>query len=228
MKKYLATSILFLQLINSIAQAPVKPVEPVSFTQGKVIYRITYLNVDFIEQVKPYMPTEMVLQYNPGFSKSEIKAASGGNLTLYNAKDGITRILMNLKGQNVAMKIAADEMAKSISSSLPPHVVQLTKETKKIAGVVCKMARVVYIDSAFYNMSFELYYTDRIKAKAPYFNPYKEIKGLPMVIQMMQNGMYMRFEAVQVIAEKTPDKEFITPEGYREIDQKEYLELISN
>lgn len=228
MKKYLALYAFHFLVLEILAQAPAKPVEPVSFTQGKVVYRITYLNVDFVEQVKPFMPTEMTLQYNPGFSKSEIKAASGGNLTLFNVKEGMTRILMNLKGQNVAMKVPAAEMAKSISSSLPPHVVQLTKETKKIAGIVCKMARVIYTDSAYFNMSFELYYTDRIKAKAPYFNPYKEVKGLPMVIQMMQNGMYMRFEAVQAISEKTPDKVFDVPEGYREIDQKEYLELITN
>ena len=104
--------------------------------------------------------------------------------------------------------------------------VELTDETKVIAGLTCHKAVVTTQPS---NETFDVYYTNEIRLSDPNMtNPYKQIDGVLMEFQLSLSGLKMRFTADNFENSlKTPLKELEYPKNSYKVSRDQMSEIIS-
>jgi len=190
----------------SIAQKP--------FTEGKIVYSITYPDMEMDNQMAGMMPTEQVVFVKGMNTRTDFSMGMGINSsTIMNGKTGDMIALTDMMGTKSAVKISAAEIKKASdkSKSGTPKVT-LSSETKVIAGYTCKKAVV----SGENGGTLDIYYTDKITSKLAGVSEYKEIKGFPMEYAVEQSGIKMKFSAKSI----TPQKVAI-PADYKVMTQEE-------
>jgi hypothetical protein len=218
-RKYsLFFAILFITLNNFNATAQK------SINEGKVVYAISYPDMDLDPQMQAMMPTESVVFFKGVYSRTDLSLGMGfSSSSIMNAKSGEVIALTDVMGSKSAMKMSAADLkkAKSENKTAAPAI-ELTSEVKKIAGYNCKKAIVKSGESAL-----EVFYTDEISAVTASTIDWKEIKGFPMEYFLDQNGLKMKFTAKSVTAEKVGDDLFVIPKDYKLVTQEEMMKKLS-
>jgi GLPGLI family protein len=104
--------------------------------------------------------------------------------------------------------------------------IEFTDSTKKIIDYTCNEAIVSFPGTD--RKSFAIYYTTEINFDEPNaVSPYKEIPGILMEFTATLGGTTVIMVAEKYLPGKVPDKEFILPRNYMEINKNE-LEDIMN
>lgn len=190
-----------------------------SISEGKVVFEISYPDMELDNQMSAMLPTESTVYFKGGMSRTDIPMGMGmSSATIVNAKSGEMTQLMDMMGTKTAMKIQEDEKSKSknnVKFSYPAG-------TKQIAGYTCKKAIVTTSDS----VSFEIYYTDQITALSAANNEWKELKGFPMEYVLASGGFNMKMTAKSVSGEKVSDDLFKVPEDYKMMTQEEFRKMM--
>ena len=189
------------------------------FTEGKIVYTITYPDMEMDNQMASMMPTEQVVFVKGMMTRTEFSMGMGMNSSsIMNGKTGDMIALTDMMGTKSAVKISADEIKKASDKSKSGNLkVTLSSETKVIAGFTCKKA-VVTGDKG---VTLDIYYTDKINSKLAGMSDYKEIKGFPMEYAVEQSGIKMKFSAKSVTQEKVADDKFSIPSDYKVMTQEE-------
>ncbi len=106
----------------------------------------------------------------------------------------------------------------------PDVDVEVTGETKEIAGYECKKALVRSKESGAEDMEMVVYFTDELgSGMLNYNNPmFKDVQGVMMEYSMKENNMNMTFTAISVTKEKIKDEEFVIPEGYNVMSMSDF------
>jgi GLPGLI family protein len=196
---------------TSLAQKP--------FTEGKIVYTISYPDMEMDNQMAAMMPTEQVVFVKGMMTRTDFSMGMGINSSsIMNGKTGDMIALTDMMGTKSAVKLSADEIKKASekSKSGTPKVT-LTSETKVIAGYTCKKAVVTNGSGG----TLDIYYTDKINSKLAGMSDYKEIKGFPMEYAVEQSGIKMKFSAKSVTPEKVSDDKFSIPSDYKVMTQEE-------
>lgn len=189
------------------------------FTEGKIVYSITYPDMEMDNQMAAMMPTEQVVYVKGMMTRTDFSMGMGINSSsIMNGKTGDMIALTDMMGTKSAVRLSADEIKKASekSKSGTPKVT-LTSETKVIAGFTCKKA-VVTTDNGG---KLDIYFTDNINSKLAGMSDYKEIKGFPMEYSVEQSGIKMKFSAKSVTPEKVSDDKFSIPADYKVMTQEE-------
>ncbi len=190
--------------------------------EGVITYKITYPNASFPKEQMAMMPSVFTIYIKATKSRTEINAGGMGDqieITDYTAKTKIN--LINIMGQKYALTQTTDEIQKQMAKE-PQGKVQVTAETKTIAGYNCKKA-IVTTDDDGVKTTFEVYFTEELGAQnANFDNPtYKDIKGVMMEFTMKTPQLSMSFSATSVEKKSVSDKLFEIPEGYTMTTQDE-------
>lgn len=216
-KLHLAVTLLFSILIqfNAHAQKPLN--------EGKIVFAITYPDMEMDAQMLAMMPTESVVFIKGAMSRTELTMGMGiSSSSIMNSKTGEVIALTDMMGSKSAMKMTADDVKKSKKTDDKP-VITLTSETKNIVGYTCKKAVVKSGETT----SLEVYYTDQISSTTAATLEWKEIKGFPMEYFLDQNGLRMKFTAKSVSPEKVSDDMFTIPKEYKLVSQEEMMKKMS-
>ena len=157
------------------------------------------------------------------YSRTEISMGMGTTIVVFNGetKSGFT--LMDIMGQKYAMEMTAEELEKDIEKA-PDMDVEVTGETKEIAGYNCKKAIVKSNESGAEDMEMVVYFTDELgSGMLNYNNPFfKDVQGVMMEYTMQENDMNMTFTAISVTKKKVGDEEFVIPEGYNKMSMSDF------
>jgi hypothetical protein len=113
-----------------------------------------------------------------------------------------------------------DARKKSEASGLK---VEVTNETKEIAGYECKKA---ILKDETSNISFEVYFTDKINSYAQMSSEWKDLKGCPMEFTVEQGGMKFQMVAKSVSAEPVAVDMFKIPSDYKIVTQEEMMKML--
>ena len=189
------------------------------FSEGKIVYAITYPDMEMDNQMAAMMPTEQVVYVKGMMTRTDFSMGMGINSSsIMNGKTGDMIALTDMMGTKSAVKLSADEIKKATdkSKSGSPKVT-LTSATKVIAGYSCKKA-VVTLEKGG---NLDIYYTDKINSKLAGMTDYKEINGFPMEYAVEQSGIKMKFSAKSVTPEKVADNKFSIPSDYKVMTQEE-------
>ena len=99
----------------------------------------------------------------------------------------------------------------------PSYTVEKTSETKDILGYKCTKAIIRSDDGAEINV----FYTSELGSGAINFDnaQFKDIDGVMLEFEMPDEGMSMKFTAVDIQHKNVSDSEFEIPEGYEMFDR---------
>lgn len=189
-----------------------------NFTEGKIIYDITYPDMEMDPQMAAMMPTEQVVYIKGVMSRTEMSMAMGySNSMILNGKTGEVITLTDMMGNKSAIRTTAEEVKKNEKSEKKPKVT-LTGETREIAGYTCKKAT-VEMDGT----SVEYFVTDKISASLAGMDELKDIKGFPLSYGVDQGEIKMRFTARSLNAEKVSEDKFTIPADFKLTTKEELM-----
>jgi GLPGLI family protein len=100
--------------------------------------------------------------------------------------------------------------------------VEVTSETKEIAGYTCKKAIITIPEE---DQELIVYFTEELGSGAINFdNPqFKDINGVMLEFEIPNQNFTMKLEAVSVEKKNVPESDFTIPDGYQ-IKTKEELQ----
>jgi len=126
-----------------------------------------------------------------------------------------------MMGQKYAIKQTSADIEKELANEAKPTV-ELTSETKVIAGYTCKKA-VITVNNDGVKSTFEAYYTNELGGKMANFdNPlYKDIDGILLEFLINTSEVNMKFTATSVEKKNLPGKDFEIPSDYTLTTQEE-------
>ena len=187
---------------------------------GIIIYNISY-DDDLDPQMATMMPKTLKLFIKGNKSRTEMKTGFGTTTVLFDGDDKSSVVLLDMMGQKFAMKMTHEDMEKE-NADIPETDVEVTDETKEIAGYTCKKALVKSKDDSDDFEEF-VYFTDELgsgilNANNPLF---EDIEGVMLEYSNNENDMNMKMEAISVEKKKVSDDLFEIPEGYKIVTQEE-------
>ena len=131
---------------------------------------------------------------------------------------------MDMMGQKFAMTMSTEEI-EAQNADVPDVDVEVTNETKEIAGYTCKKA---IVKTKGDNPGEHIvYFTDELgSGTMNYNNPmFKDIDGVMLEYSSADEGMKMMFSAIKVEKKKVSDKDFEIPEGYKVMTMDEFSNM---
>jgi len=192
---------------------------------GKVTYKIDFDMAGLPEEAKSMMPTTMAMYIGSDKVKTEIITVMGNQSTIIDMDEKTHITLMNVMGQKLAIKDTFEELMAQMALS-GEYSVEITDETKEIAGYTCRKAVLKKITGeGETEEAGEAWFTDALKLHENFnFNnpQFNKIKGLMMEYGMdAGNNMKMSFTAVEVAGMKIKGAEFEVPADYEIITRED-------
>jgi hypothetical protein len=190
---------------------------------GIIVYNISFGDTDMDPQMAAMMPKTMKMKMRGESSRMEMSMGMGSTIVVFNGKDKSGFTLMDMMGQKYAMKMTPEELEEEIEET-PDVDINITGETKEIAGYECKKAIVTLKESDSKDMEMIVYFTDELgSGMMNYNNPiYKDVQGMMMEYSINENDMEMKFSAISVTKKKIGDEEFEIPEGYNVMSMSDF------
>lgn len=197
------------------------------YDNGRIEYKITYLENNSSQISTNLLPKKMKLEFNQDYSINVIEGFMGvfklNNITYFRNKRCST-LLEVLNKNYFYLGKRGEEMC--CFEDMYDMVIEPTAETRTIAGLVCKKAIVRLKDKG---ESFEVYYTNDIKLAEPNMtNPYKEIDGVLVEFQLSLSGLKMRFTAEKFESQINNSlKELVFPKNSNEVTRDQMTHIIN-
>jgi hypothetical protein len=217
MKKIIMKSSLTFILLFIISSALVagKPFD------GVITYKISYPDSKFSEAQLNMFPKVMTVSVKGSKARTEMNVGGGTTVEIldYVAKTKVA--LINMMGQKFAIKQTAQEIEKE-NAQQPKGIVNVTNETKSIAGYNCKKA-IVTSDEDGVKSTFEVWFTEELGGKdANFDNPlYKDINGVMLEFLIKTPQITMKLTATSVEKKAVSAKDFEIPTDYTLTTQEE-------
>jgi GLPGLI family protein len=191
--------------------------------KGVITYKITISGSGVTDEMKTMMPKTMTMTIMGNKSRNEMVMSMGKTVTITNGDEKSTITLMDMMGQKLAIKMTSEEINKELGDS-PKATVEVTSETKEIAGYTCKKAIVTVPEE---DQEIIVYFTEELGTSALNFdNPqFKDINGVMLEFEIPNDQFNMHFEAVSVEKKSVSDSEFTIPDGYQ-IKTKEEMKAM--
>lgn len=193
--------------------------------EGKLVYEITYPDMELDANMAAMLPVESVVYFNEDFSRTETAMGMGmSSASIVNSKTGGVTTLMDMMGTKSAIVMTEEQVKDARKKSEMSGVkVEVTNETKEIAGYLCKKA-ILKDDKS--QTSFEVYFTDKINSYAQMSSEWKDLKGCPMQFTVEQGGMKFQMIAKSVSAEAVAADLFKIPSDYKIVTQEEMMKML--
>ena len=186
--------------------------------EGKIEYEISYPEISPDNFMLELLPKRMETTFLDNNYRSDIIAGMGifkTSIIFNHENDKIVHSIKMLKTK-YASELTDEDFA-SFNPTFNSIEVNLTDETKEIAGYLCNSANVVVQGDSVWN--FKVYYTNDIKIEEPNLHtPFRQIKGVLMEYQLLSNNILMNFSATKVIDEKVDKSAIELEEGYEMVE----------
>lgn len=212
MKSSLTFILLFLVSATLVAGKPF---------DGVITYKISYPDSKFSEAQLNMFPKVMTVSVKGSKARTEMNVGGGTTVEIldYVAKTKVA--LINMMGQKFAIKQTKQEIEKE-NAEQPKGTINVTNDTKNIAGYNCKKA-IVTSDEDGVKTTFEVWFTEEIGGKdANFDNPlYKDINGVMMEFIIKTPQITMKLSAISVEKKAVPAKDFEIPADYTLTTQEE-------
>ncbi len=216
--KSLLTVILFFISIQTFSQASKH-----QLSSGKITFDISYPDSKLDEETLANLPVEAIMKFKDDLIRVEVSMAMGKTTIISNNKTGNGTMLMDMMGNKIAMEMNKEDMMKDKGNSPKPKV-ELTRESKDIAGYSCKKA-IVTVGTSDGDKSFDAWFTNDLKVRNSFSSQIEGIDGFLMEFQTVQNGMSMKMKANHVDPLAIDDSEFIIPDGYKKLSKEDLKKM---
>lgn len=188
-------------------------------SEAKISYDV---KIDLPANTPPQMAdmldgATMTLYIKGPLSRLDMNMTLFNNTTFYNAQDKSATVLMEAGGNKYMIRAKREELEKQRpeNEKYLGVIFEDQAETRKIAGYNCKKAIAKLKDGS----NFTVFYTpDVVPENREYSIQFENLKGLPLVYEMVQNNLKMKFTATNVDLNPVPASIFDIPKtGYKEL-----------
>ncbi len=196
--------------------------------EGVITFKITYPGNKITENQLALFPKALTVMIKGGKSRTDILTGGGSRVEITDHQEKTKVKLLNMMGQKYALRYTTDDIAKETAKEAPVSV-ELTSETRNIAGYQCKNA-VITVNDKSGKYTIVVYYTPELGGKQANFDKgiYKDIEGVLMEFSMKTSEMTMRFTAISVEKKTVSSKEFEIPPDYSIISKDELKSKIGS
>lgn len=190
--------------------------------EGVITFKISYPDNKFTESQMAMFPKVVTVSIKGTKSRMDMQMSGMNTVEIsdYEAKTKVA--LLNLMGQKYAIKQTSDDIAKEMAKE-PASTVEITSETKMIAGYSCKKA-VITVNDDGVKSTYEAFFTNEFGGgkMSNFDNPlYKDIDGVLLEFSMKTRELNMKFTATSVEKKSLPAKDFEIPSEYTLTTQEE-------
>lgn len=189
--------------------------------EGTIEYDISYPFPNETSISTELMPSTMVFQFKDGYTLSTISASMGVFNTYIITDRSQKKLTQGLKIMGKKYKVEFDQKQIDEMIALEPNMkIQLTNDSKMIAGYSCKKAICTFPDTTL--PSLEIFYTNDIKQEKPnWYSTYKEIDGVLMEFYIKRYGIQMKLTAKNVLKDPVESSIFKLEGDYKSISVAE-------
>lgn len=175
------------------------------------------------EMAKSMMPTVMTYKFSTNKQSMALNFGMMDQKTIYDLATKEARILMNLLGQKLVINQTIAELDELRKQEGETVGIKETKETKTIAGYLCKKTVLTRKTKDGKETDSNVYFTEDIDvSKFKLFNSFPEIKGFPLEFSMKSGPMEFIVLARNVKNEIIPVSEFIVGSDYKQVTVAEF------
>jgi hypothetical protein len=192
------------------------------YENGRLEYKITYLNADQGNFDPSLLPRKMVLEFNKEYCTNTIDGFMGmfrlGNLTYFNKKKSIT--YLKVLDKNYIFKGNKNELMCCFDLFENLEIKKDTS-TQTLAGLKSQHAIVTIPQTGD---TFDIYYTYDISLEHPNItNPYVDIDGVLTDFVLFMGPYKMKFEAQKFIPGREPKDHLKVPDSAVQLTRDEMV-----
>jgi GLPGLI family protein len=189
--------------------------------EGVITFKITYPENKFSESQMAMFPKILTVSIKGTKSRTDMQMSGMNTVEITDYNDKTKVALLNIMGQKYAIRQTAAEIEKEMAESGVPSV-ELSAETKVIAGYTCKKA-VVTVNDDGVKSTYEVYYTNELGNRIVNFDSpyYKDIDGVLLEFSLKNRDVNMQFTATSVEKKGLSSKDFEIPSDYVLTTQEE-------
>jgi hypothetical protein len=182
--------------------------------EGVITYKITYPDSKFSESQLAMFPKVLTVSVKGSKSRTDLQMSGMNTVEITDYSDKTSVSLINMMGQKYAIKQTTADIEKKINEE-GKTTVELSDETKTIAGYTCKKVVVTVNDDGAVS-TYEAYYSSELGTKLANFNNplYKDIDGALLEFSMKNREVSMKFTATAVEKKNLASKDFEIPSDY--------------
>lgn len=196
--------------------------------EGVIDYEITFPGSNFPPETMSMLPKNMKMYMTDNFSKTEMVMSMGNQSVIIDHQNLKTTALINVMGQKYAIVQSREEIEKETGDNQIPTL-QVTDETKEIAGYSCKKAIILIKNKEGKETDkLTVFFTDKIMVKDMYFHQplFNAIPGLMLEYDMeAQEGLRMKLSALSVEKKKISKSEFQAPAEYKVTTKDDLMKM---
>ena len=187
---------------------------------GSITFKYSFEGRELEPSEKAQMPTEQIMTFGLGKTKTEVHSPMGNITTIYDVTTHETTILLDIMGQKLAVVQKEDDKTKKKLEEQTKGVkIDYPDESKQIAGYKCKKAVISKGDT-----TITIYYAPDLKFKgANDMQVYKDIDGIVLesTAPTQDDELTMKTKATKIEARKVKKKEFNIPSDYKIVSPEE-------
>ncbi|MEI7723753.1 MAG: DUF4412 domain-containing protein [Bacteroidota bacterium] len=188
--------------------------------EGIITYKITYPDSKFSESQLAMFPKVLTVSVKGSKSRTDLQMSGMTTVTIDDYAEKTSVSLLNMMGQKYAIKQTTAEIEKEAAAEGQTSV-ELSDETKVIAGYTCKKV-VVTVNDDGAKSTFEGWYSSELGSKQVNFKSmYKDVDGAMLEFLMKNREVNMKFTATSVEKKSLPAKDFEIPSDYTLTTQDE-------
>jgi hypothetical protein len=196
------------------------------YNQGRLEYRISYLNAVEDNYDPSFLPKKMILEFNQEYSINRIDGFMGffklGNITYF--KNRKVKTHLKVLDQNYTFTGGRNDMMCCFDCM---DGMIITKDTVKreFAGLRSRKAIISFEDNPD---TFEIFFTNDIHLAHPNrSNPYSAIDGVLTRFRLIMGPYDMLFTASKFDPDKAPVEEMEIPEKAMEVNRPEMVAILN-
>ncbi|MBI1182729.1 hypothetical protein GC194_00550 [bacterium] len=188
--------------------------------EGTITFSIAYPELgEGMAGMVSMLPTMQEWKVKGNKLRMSQQSMGGEQIIIVNQATGKGYVLLNIMGNKLALETTANDQE---LIGLSGTSVELTKDSKKIAGYNCKKA--IIINDSAENV---VYYTpDFANPVANDNSRLQQFPGLPLYLKTTQQGTTIELTAQEVKEESVSDALFEIPAGYTITSQDELIEIM--
>ena len=189
--------------------------------EGVITFKITYPDSKFSESQLAMVPKMFTVSVKGSKARTDLEVSSMKTIEITDYIEKTKTTMIDMMGQKYAIKQTTADIEKEMAKEAVPTV-ELSPETRAIAGYTCKKA-VVTVNNDGVKTIYEVYYTDELGSKIVNFdNPlYKDINGVLLEFRVINHDVTMKFTATSVEKKSMSAKDFDIPSDYKLTTQEE-------
>lgn len=196
------------------------------YDQGRLEYKITYLNAAEDNYDPSFLPKKMILEFNQDYSINRIDGFMGffklGNITYFRNKKVKTHL--KVLDQNYTFFGGRNEMM-CCFDCMEGMIMESDTSSLDLAGLKSHRINVSFPNT---DDAYEIYYTNEINLNNPNAsNPYSKVEGVLTKFRLIMGPYHMQFTASKFDPARAPKAELAIPTEAVVVNRSEMVSILN-